>query len=178
MLLTGEKQLVLKPQDLLVALKIAVNRGREFTLTELGTELNMAVSVVHGSIRRNEQARLVSRSAGNIRVMRSSLREFTIHGAKYAFPAVLGPLSRGVPTAIAGPVLRVHFGKADSLPPVWPDPDGSGYGPSVTPLYPTALAACKNDNSLFEVLTLLDALRVGAAREQALAAIQLEERLG
>ena len=173
----GEKQLVLKPQDLLLALKIAVNRTREFTLSELGQELNMALSVVHGSIRRNEQARLISRSAGSIRVIRSSLKEFTIHGAKYAFPAVLGPLARGVPTAIAGPVLRTHFEQADSLPPVWPDPAGDGYGPGVTPLYPAAIAASKIDNSLFEVLTLLDALRVGAAREQALAAKQLEDRL-
>lgn len=177
MSVSGERQLVLKPQDLLLALKIAVNRGREFTLVELGKELHMAVSVIHGSIRRNEQARIISRSAGSIRVVRSSLREFAVHGAKYAFPAVLGPLARGVPTAIAGPVLRAHFEQADSLPPVWPDPTGNGYGPSVTPLYPTAIAASKIDDLLFEVLTLLDALRVGAAREQELAASQLEERL-
>lgn len=173
----GGKQLALKPQDLLIALKIAVNRGRDFTLTELAAELHMAVSVIHGSIRRSEQARLISRSAGSIRVIRSALNEFAVHGAKYAFPAVLGPLARGVPTAIAGPVLRTHFEQADSLPPVWPDPEGSGYGPSITPLYPTVPAACKSDHSLFEVLTLLDALRVGAAREQELAASQLEERL-
>lgn len=177
MLVVGGKQLVLKPQDLLLALKIAVNRRREFTLIELGNELHMAVSVVHGSIRRNEQARLLNRSAGSIRAMRSSLKEFAIHGAKYAFPAILGPLTRGVPTAIAGPVLKVHFEQVNSLPPVWPDPDGSEYGPSVTPLYPTVMAACRRDNSLFEVLTLLDALRVGAAREQELAASELEERL-
>jgi hypothetical protein len=173
----GEKQLTLKPQDLLLALKVAVNRGREFTLVELGSELNMAISVVHGSIRRNEQARLISRSAGTIRVVRSALKEFAVHGAKYAFPAILGPLSKGVPTAIAGPVLRMNFEQADSLPPVWPDPTGSGYGPSVTPLYPTAIAACKIDDRLYEVLTLLDALRVGSAREQELAVNQLEERL-
>lgn len=177
MLVFGGKQLVLKPHDLLLALKIAVNRGREFTLVELGNELHMAVSVVHGSIRRNEQARLISRAAGSIRAMRSALKEFVIHGAKYSFPAVLGPLARGVPTAIAGPVLKLHFEQADLLPPVWPDPDGSGYGPSVTPLYPTVMAACKRDNSLFEVLTLLDALRVGAAREQELATSELEKRL-
>lgn len=173
----GRKQLTLKPQDLVVALKIAVNRSRNFTLTELASELHMAVSAVHGSIRRSEQARLISRSAGSIRAIRSAVNEFVIHGAKYAFPAVLGPLARGVPTAIAGPVLRTHFEQADSLPPVWPDPEGSGYGPSLTPLYSTVPAACKSDHSLFEVLTLLDALRIGAAREQELAASQLEERL-
>lgn len=171
------KQLVLKPQDLLIALKIAVNLGREFTLAELATELHMAISAVHGSIQRSEQARLISRSAGSMRVIRSSMKEFLVHGAKYAFPASLGPLARGIPTAIAGPVLRTHFDKADSLPPVWPDPEGGGYGPSISPLYPTVPAACRNDVSLYEMLTLLDALRVGAAREQELAASQIEERL-
>lgn len=177
MMALGGKQMVLKPQDLLVALKIAVNRGREYTLAELGAELHMAVSVVHGSIRRGEQARIISRSAGSIRVIRSSLKEFAVHGAKYAFPAVLGPLSKGVPTAIAGPVLRERFEQAAALPPVWPDPMGMGYGPSVTPLCPTAIRACSDDEKLMEVLTLFDALRVGTAREQEIAAKELEERL-
>jgi hypothetical protein len=171
------KQMVLKPQDLLVALKVAVNRGREYTLVELGEELHMAVSVVHGAIRRGEQARIISRSAGSIRAIRSALKEFVVHGAKYAFPAVLGPLSKGVPTAIAGPALRVRFEQAAALPPVWPDPTGSSYGPSVTPLYPTVISACQSDEKLMDVLTLFDALRIGAAREQEVAITELEERL-
>lgn len=170
-------QLSLKPQDLLVALKIAVNRDRDFKLTELAAELHMAVSVIHGSIRRNEQSRLISRASGRIRVVRSALSEFVVFGAKYAFPANLGPLAKGVPTAIGGPALRSQFEHLDALSPVWAGPDGSGYGPSVTPLSLAVPAACKSDYSLYEVLTLFDALRVGAARERELAVIQLEERL-
>ena len=173
----GDKQMALKPQDLLIALKIAVNRGREYTLVELGAELHVAVSVVHGAIKRCEQARIISRSAGSIRVIRSSLKEFAVHGAKYAFPAALGSLSKGVPTAIAGPVLRGRFEQSAALPPVWPDPIGTGYGPSVTPLSPAAVRACSDDEKLMDVLTLFDALRVGTAREQEIAVKELEERL-
>ena len=173
-----EKQLVLKPQDLVLALKIAVNRQRDFILTDLANELHMALSAVHGSIRRGEQARLISRSAGSIRTLAPALKEFAIHGAKYAFPGVLGALMKGVPTAIAGPSLRVHFDSPDSLPPVWPDPEGEAYGPSLIPLHGSVPAACRHDNNLLDVLTLLDALRVGAARERELAANALAERLG
>lgn len=173
----SEKQLSLKPQDLVVAIKIVVNRNRNFTLSELAMELNMAVSAVHGSIKRNEQARLISRSSGSIRAIRSAVHEFVVHGAKYAFPGTLGPLARGVPTAVAGPTLREKFELVDSLPPVWPDPEGSGYGPSVTPLSLMVPKACKQDQLLFEALTLLDALRIGAAREQEMALPYLQELL-
>jgi hypothetical protein len=173
----SQKQLTLKPQDLVVVLKLAVNRNRDFTLTELAFELHMAVSAVHGSIKRSEQARLISRSTGSIRVIRSAAHEFVVHGAKYAFPGIIGALSKGIPTAIAGPVLRKDFEKADSLPPVWPDPEGSGYGPSVTPLSPIVPKACKTDLALLDALTLLDALRIGAAREKELAAVHLAELL-
>jgi hypothetical protein len=172
-----EKQIVLKPQDLVVVVKLAVNRNREFTLSELASELHMAVSVVHGSIGRSELARLISRSSGGIRVIRSAVHEFVIHGAKYAFPGILGPLSKGVPTAVAGPILRTCFEQADTLPPVWPDPEGSGYGPGLTPLSPIVPKACKKDLLLLDALTLVDALRIGAAREQELAVSHLMELL-
>lgn len=173
-----EKQLVLKPQDLVLTLKIAVNREREFTLTQLSDELETALSGVHASIKRSEQARLISRSAGSIRALRASVKEFVLYGAKYAFPGLLGALTKGVPTAIAGPMLRDHFENPDSLPPVWPDPNGQAYGPSLVPLHPSVPAACRNDLKLLRALTLFDALRVGAAREREIATVAIEEILG
>jgi len=176
--MVSAKQLVLKPQDFVVALKLAVNAQREFRLIDLSRELRMALSAVHGSIERCERARLISRSAGSIRAVRFAVKEFAIHGVKYAFPGVLGTHSRGIPTAIAGPTLRRHFDDADSLAPVWPDPAGSAFGPSLSPLHPSVPAACELDDRLFDVMTLLDALRVGAARERELALVRLEELLG
>lgn len=177
MLPKNSKQIALKPQDLLVTLKLAVNKHREFTLTDLSVELGMFVSAVHGCVRRAELSRLLSRSTGGLRPIQSSVREFVIHGARYAFPGMLGSLSKGVPTAVAGPVLQGRFEHGDALPPVWPDAHGDSYGPMVTPLFPTVPVACKLDPQLYDVLTLLDALRVGAAREQKLAMDELAHRL-
>ena len=174
---TSSKQPSLKPQDLVVALKIAVNPRREFLLTTLGTELGMVVSAIHGSISRCEQARLLSRAAGGTRPIRPALLEFVIHGARYAYPAVQGTLTRGMATSLAGPSLREYFDQNKAMPPVWPDPLGESYGPSITPLHHIVPEACRLDAGLLDVLTLLDAVRAGAAREREIASKLLEERL-
>lgn len=171
------KQLVLKPQDLVVALKVTVNSPRDFILATLSEELGMVISAVHGSVNRCEQARLLSRVAGGIRPNRGALLEFTVHGARYAFPAVLGTLTRGSPTSLAGPSLREFFDQDKALSPVWPDSRGEVYGPGLVPLHHTVPEASRRDGRLYDVLTLLDAVRVGAAREREIAIRFLEERL-
>lgn len=170
----SDKQLVLKPQDLLVALKVAVHPERAFLLADLAKELRMAVSQVHGSIKRAEQAKLLSRVTGTLRTSQAALKEFVIHGAKYAYPGQLGALSRGMPTAVGAPALSLLFDRADELPPVWPDPGGDRWGPSLSPLHPCVPEAAKIDEKLYELLSLLDALRVGAARERKMALDSIE----
>jgi len=175
---TGQlKQVVLKPQDFVLALKLAVNEERDFLLSTLGQELGMVVSAVHGCIIRCEQARLLSRAAGSIRPIKPALLEFSLHGARYAFPAAQGTLTRGIGTSIAGPSLRGHFDQSKALPPVWPDPIGDEYGPSIAPLHHLVPQAARTDTRLLDVLTLVDALRIGAAREREMASAFLEERL-
>jgi hypothetical protein len=172
-----EKPLTLKPQDLLVVIKLAANRHREFVLATLAQELGMAVSAVHGSIKRGEQARLLSRSAGSVRAIRAALKEFLIYGAKYAFPASLGATGRGKPTSVGAPALQAFFDQSKVLPPVWPDANGSIFGPTVVPLHTSVPGACDRDEELYDLLALLDAIRVGAARERELAVKAIEERL-
>jgi hypothetical protein len=172
------KQATLKPQDLLVALKMVVNPQREFTYAELASELFMSASEVHASTRRAELSRLLGRPDKGITPIRSALLEFLIHGVKFVFPAVTGPLARGMPTGVGGPVLSQLFAQGDPLVPVWPDPEGSVRGMTICPIYPSVPAACRIDGKLYELLTLLDAIRGGAARERALAGKVLLERLG
>lgn len=173
----NDKQLALKPQDLVVTIKIAVNRERDMLLTELAAELCMALSVVHGCIRRSEQARLLSRSAGSVRANRSSLKEFLLFGAKYSFPGHLGASTKGLATAIGAPSLREYFDQTRVIPPVWPSAEGDSWGPSLTPLHQTVPEAAKKDLLLYDLLSLFDAIRIGAARERELAATAIEERL-
>lgn len=171
-----DKQIVLKPQDFVVALKLAITH-RDLTLTELAQDLGMSVSAVHGSVGRAEVARLISRSAGSMRAVRPSVKEFAIHGAKYAFPGVLGPSTRGMPTAIGAPILAQHFAPTDALVPVWPSAEGKAWGFELVPLHPSVPTAATRDSGMYELLALIDAVRIGAARERELAIEELKRRL-
>jgi hypothetical protein len=69
---------------------------------------------------------------------------------------------------------RISF---DDLPPVWADPDGKVKGLSIEPLYSSVPSAAKIDAGLYELLALVDALRIGRARERKLAEEELTRRL-
>ena len=109
--------------------------------------------------------------------MRSALLEFIVHGLKYVYPVQPGPLCRGIPTAHSAPPLAGKMVSNEADEYVWPDDRGDRRGQAITPLYESAPQAAKKDPRLHELLALVDALRVGHAREQALAANELKRRL-
>ena len=170
-------QVVLKPQDLVVLLKLLVIGDQRRSFAELSAELSMSASEVHGSVGRAREARLLHLATGELQVTKAALKEFLLHGAKYAFPATVGAPTRGVPTAYAAPPLRDQIVQPDTeLPPVWPTADGERRGIAFYPLYPSVPQAARKDPALYATLALFDALRGGAARERNLAAKLLEER--
>jgi hypothetical protein len=111
------------------------------------------------------------------RLNRSSLLEFLVHGIRYAFPAEIGPPTRGIPTSYAAPPLSRAIADAGDLPPVWPCPDGKVRGYSFVPLHKNVPKAALADERLYELLALVDALRNGRARERKLASQELTRRL-
>lgn len=172
-----QRQPVLKPQDLLVTLKVAVNENRVMTYAELGRELSMSTSETHAATQRAEMSRLLTREDGQLRASRSSLQEFILHGVKYVYPALQGGITRGMATGVAAPPLRKFFAQSEILSPVWPDPQGEERGLSLQPIYPSVPAAARADFLLYEILVLVDALRAGAAREREIAKSELMSRL-
>ena len=82
-----------------------------------------------------------------------------------------------MPTAWAAPNLSSKFSSSDQLPPVWSDPEGQMQGVAVEPLYASAPGAARRDPELYHLLALVDALRMGRARERAFAEKELGERL-
>lgn len=168
----------LKPQELLVLLKVAAHPTHRFTFASLAQALSMSAAEVHGSVKRATAAGLVSmRGRGDWLPVRSALREFVVHGARYAFPAEIGPSKRGIPTAHgAEPLLSLLRGEGAEVP-VWAHPQGTARGPTVSPIYRTAPQAALADPDLHRLLALLDALRMGRARERELAAQLFAEML-
>lgn len=156
---------MLQPLDLLLALKIAVNE-KPFTQTMLGYELNVSVSQINRALNSCAKSGLVDRK--NLRVSRLALFELISHAVKYIYPVSAGPIERGMPTAYAASPLKELMGDNNDTV-VWPDPEGEVRGESVKPLYKTAPFAAQRDEKLYEALALIDALRIGRARERNIA---------
>jgi hypothetical protein len=86
-------------------------------------------------------------------------------------------MARGMPTAHSAPPLSGHL-TDDGPALVWPFPEGQARGMAVDPLCKHVLAAAERDRAFYEMLALVDALRIGRARERALAEEHLREHLG
>jgi hypothetical protein len=165
--------MIAKSLDVVVFLKLFL-KGKPVSYAELSKELFISASEIHASVQRGVASHLIDPET---RVpLRKPFRDYLIYGVRYAFPAKPGTLTRGVPTAYAAPPLsdRISF---DDLPPVWADPDGKVKGLSIEPLYSSVPSAAKIDAGLYELLALVDALRIGRARERKLAEEELTRRL-
>ena len=165
---------MLKGQDILLLLKLRSEPG-EWTVRSLGDAVDLDPASVHRALRRLEAARLVD--ARRRRVNAANVREFLLHGLKYAFPPRQEGMTRGVPTAWAAPPLSEMLAPSDEPPPVWPDPRGNARGIALEPLHQNAVRVARKDPALAEQLALLDAIRIGDGRVRALAAEELNKRL-
>ncbi|WP_162427399.1 hypothetical protein [Pontibacter pudoricolor] len=162
----------MRPQDIVILLDIIVRQG-EWTMKDISQELNISGSEVSESLQRSHVAGLIDGSKKN--VMRNALMEFLKYGLRYVFPQNPGAIVRGIPTAYSAPPLSNIIMSGDKL--VWPYPKGEVRGQGVEPLYPTVVEAAIQNVKLYELLALVDALRVGRVRERELAAVELEKRV-
>lgn len=89
-----------------------------------------------------------------------------VHGAKYAFAPVWGPLTRGVPTAYGATPLNSVIKPSGDPVPKRPHAKGLVRGLSLAPLYPSVPDTTLKDARLYALLTLFDAVRSGQARER------------
>jgi hypothetical protein len=167
--------MVLKPQDVVMMLKLVARAERPWTYAGAAHELFMSVSEVHAGIRRAASAGLLDLQRAE--PMRKNLEEFLVHGLKYAFPPERGGLTRGIPTGYAAPPLKDMISGTDEPPPVWPCPEGKVRGYEFAPLYRSVPRAAALDPLLYELLALVDAVRDGRARERELAVRELKRRL-
>ncbi len=168
----------LRPQDLVVLLRLSLERGPSPPYVVLGGELGLTASEVHAGLERAAQAQLARKdAAGKATVVREALRLFVQHGARYVFPAVRDSLARGMPTSYAAPPLKDRIVQPNDPPPVWPHKAGMVRGEAFYPLYPTVPEAAARNPALYELLALFDAIRGGSPRERAIAIEILDERL-
>ena len=167
----------LKPQDVLVLLKLVAHGKNNWSFNKLAVELCMSPSEVHAAAKRALAARLAVKEGNHIWPNIRNLEEFLFHGIQYVFVPERGELNRGIPTAHAAPPMSSIIIPDNEPPPVWPDPEGEVRGESFSPLYKSAPKAVKNDAQLYELLALVDAIRGGRAREREIAKKEIKRRM-
>jgi len=164
----------LHPRDLVVALALVVVGDAPWTYASLADALRLSPSQVHTSVRRLGQCSLYSPGRGV--PLRRNLLELIAHGVRYVFPADVGALGRGVPTASSAPPLATMLPSGgESF--VWPSASGEATGHSIGPLIPSVPEIATSNPAMGELLALVDALRVGKPRERAVAIDALTARL-
>lgn len=107
---------------------------------------------------------------------RANMVELLVHGARFVYYVRPGELTRGIPTVHAAPPLAAQM-SSEANPPVWPDPTGDARGQAIAPLHGSVPAIARKDSEFYEVLALIDAVRIGGARIRKLAADHLTQRL-
>lgn len=171
-------QIVLRPQDLVVLLRLSLEQGAAPTYAVLASELSLTASEIHAGLGRATIAQLVRKdNSGKPTVVREALKVFLEHGARYAFPATHGGMTRGMLTGYAAPPLNDKIVQPNEPPPVWPHKNGAVRGLAFYPLYPTVPEAAARNPALYELLVLFDAIRGGSARERALSLALIEARM-
>ncbi len=169
-----QKQQIMSPHDIVILLKIVAYGKQAWFQKPLSEALGISQSEVSKSLNRSKYAGLLDPKGKT--VMKLALMDFLQFGLRYIFPQKPGPVVRGIPTSHSASPLKEHIQSTEDY--VWPYGKGNVRGHSIMPLYPSVPAAALKDEQLYQLLSLVDALRVGRAREKELAIIELKKHLG
>jgi len=186
----------MKSQDIVILLKLISLRQQErdpngsarsrgyfpddpYSVRALEDALGISKSEINNSLNRsiNSGLAIKDREQSQPKANVKAVFEFIIFGLKYVYPVKPGPLARGMATAFAAPVLSSKLMSAGESIFVWPDADGRDQGQSIEPLFKSVPFAAQQDERLYESLALVDAIRLGNAREKNVARKELEMRL-
>lgn len=164
----------MRPQDILILLKMISSARRDLKNSELAAELGISASEVSQALERCRTSRLVDKTKRRVNTL--ALEEFLVHGLKYAYPATPQKVTRGMPTAVSAPPIKDHVANANEQF-VWAYAQGTARGMAITPLYRTVPQAAASDETLYRLLAIADTLRIGRAREREIARIELKKTL-
>lgn len=151
----------MRPHDIVVLLKIVALKDAWLN-KDLSAGLHISQSEISESLNRSAIAGLIS--PDKKKVFKNALLNFIQHGLPYVFPAEPGSIEKGIATAHSAPVMKDSFISDDNY--VWPYVHGKLRGQSILPLYPKQVQAVAHDERLYNMLALVDSIRVGKVRER------------
>jgi len=164
----------MRPQDIVVLLKIIALKREDWKNSDLSFELKISTSEISEALNRCAIAGLIDKTKRNVFI--NSLKEFLIYGLKYVFPVQPAEITRGIPTAHSAPPMKDFISSVNDIY-VWPYEKGTSRGQKIEPLYKTVPQIISEDKLFYELLAIVDTIRVGKTREVKIAIEELNKRL-
>lgn len=163
----------MRPQDIVVLIKIILLEGQEWQFQDIARAIYISPAEVSESVNRSAFAGLINHERR--KVFRNAFFEFLQFGMPYVFPQAPGPMTKGMATGHSHNYFKSSIVSNEMY--VWPDPNGKDYGQAIEPLYNNQVKAAKEDSLLYEILAMLDVIRVGKNREKKVAVNYLRKLL-
>jgi hypothetical protein len=163
----------MRPQDIVVLLKIVAIGHNEWLNADIAKSLEISASEISEVLNRCKIAGLIDSKKRKVNV--NSFIEFLIYGLKYVFPTQPGSIARGIPTAHSAPPIVEHISSNELY--VWPYAKGTHRGQTIEPLYKTLPQVALGDQLFYELLVIVDTIRVGRVREIKIAIEELNKRV-
>ncbi len=163
----------MRPQDIVILLKMVCLNDDNIYLSQLASSLNLPISEISESLNRSMIARLIDYNKK--KVNKQNLMEFLEHGIRYVFPQAPGAIVKGIATAHSHSFFKNKLISDKNY--VWPDTQGEIVGLTIEPFYLKQVEAVKSDPILYEFLALVDVIRVGRVREVQVSLKQLNHLL-
>ncbi len=157
---------MLKDVDILVTLGLMRRGPGPWTVRALAGELILPPATVQRSLARLAATPVFDQSRR--RLSFAACERLLVDVLPFVAPGVLGSETRGMPTAWAASPLKEELANVGPAP-VWPDAHGEVRGPEVQPLHPAVVSLAHADSEMYELLALVDAVRLGDARSRSLA---------
>lgn len=184
----------LKPLDIVIALCLGQVKPRSsheedklplYTVRDMAEFTGAAVGSVAASQNRLLALGLIAevpdftstKPTSMLSLNRRAIAEFLLYGVRYYSLAERHGVGIGSGTAWSCPVLRSPV-LPPELPVVWENPQGSQRGELLRPLHAAVIPVSMKSPVLYRQFALIDALRIGQARETKIARDLLKDSLG
>ena len=160
----------LKPQDTVLALRYwSLKQDKlDSSVRDIAESIGISASEVSKGTKRLVAARLVVERDARVFAEAGALLEWLGYGVRYAYPQESVGYGRGMATSWNCPVLKSEM--VAPIPAfVWPVSGGGTDGALIKPFHGSVPVAASKDERLYQVLSLLEAIRGGKPRELAIA---------
>lgn len=147
----------------------------KYTLKSLEASTGISKSQISLSLKRCIEVRLLFMDSGKPLVNKRALFDIIKYAIPYVFPIEKTASTKGIPISFASPFLYHKIMATKQMPLVWPDPKGFILGDGIIPINKAVPHAVKRDPLLYEILVLIESVRMNSPREKKIALDTLEK---